>query len=166
MRSLNPFAKYDVSDFPGVLKPLARTQRHPVVRRPSVTSDKSKLVEERPDDDTTSDAASRASQQAGVRTQESLKAEVEDEVALSGHDTAYDRKSILMNKAIADIGMGRYQWRLFVLCGFGWLADNLWLQGVALTLEQLSAEFGIDSERVRYTTLALFVSVVREVQTC
>lgn len=24
--------------------------------------------------------------------------------------------------------MGRYQWQLFVLCGFGWFADNFWLQ--------------------------------------
>jgi hypothetical protein len=23
-----------------------------------------------------------------------------------------------------DIGMGWYQWQLFVLCGFGWLADK------------------------------------------
>ena len=37
-------------------------------------------------------------------------------------------KSKVINKAIQDIGMGPYQWQLFVLCGFGWLADNLWLQ--------------------------------------
>lgn len=24
--------------------------------------------------------------------------------------------------------MGRYQWYLFILCGFGWFADNFWLQ--------------------------------------
>lgn len=34
----------------------------------------------------------------------------------------------MINKAIQDIGMGRYNWELFVLCGFGWFADNLWLQ--------------------------------------
>jgi hypothetical protein len=33
-------------------------------------------------------------------------------------------KSKVINKAIQDIGMGRYQWQLFVLCGFGWLADK------------------------------------------
>jgi hypothetical protein len=26
------------------------------------------------------------------------------------------------------MGMGRYQWELFFLCGCGWMADNLWLQ--------------------------------------
>ena len=46
------------------------------------------------------------------------------DIAASGHDTAYDRKSKVINKAIMDIGMGSYQWQLFILCGFGWLADK------------------------------------------
>lgn len=33
-------------------------------------------------------------------------------------------KSKVINKAIQDIGMGTYQWQLFVLCGFGWMADK------------------------------------------
>lgn len=33
-------------------------------------------------------------------------------------------KSRLINKAVQDIGMGRYNWQLFVLCGFGWFADK------------------------------------------
>jgi hypothetical protein len=33
-------------------------------------------------------------------------------------------KSMLVNKAVQDIGMGRYNWQLFVLCGFGWFADK------------------------------------------
>lgn len=71
----------------------------------------------------------------------------------------YVGKSKVINLAIMDIGMGRYQWELFALCGFGWTADNLWLQGVALTLPQLSAEFGVSDTYVRYTTLALFVGL-------
>lgn len=55
--------------------------------------------------------------------------------------------------------MGRYQWQLFTLCGFGWFADNLWLQGIALTLPSLSAEFGVDENTVRYTTLSLFLGL-------
>jgi hypothetical protein len=57
------------------------------------------------------------------------------------------------------MGMGKYQWELFALCGGGWMADNLWLQGVALTLPQLSAEFGVSETEVRYTTLALFLGL-------
>lgn len=33
-------------------------------------------------------------------------------------------KAKVINRAISDIGMGRYQWELFALCGFGWLADK------------------------------------------
>jgi len=73
--------------------------------------------------------------------------------------TAYEMKSKLINKAIQDIGMGRYNWQLFVLCGFGWFADNLWMQGVSLTLPSLSAEFGVSEKSVRYTTSALFVGL-------
>jgi hypothetical protein len=33
-------------------------------------------------------------------------------------------KSKVIDKAVQDIGMGRYQQQLFVLCGFGWFADK------------------------------------------
>lgn len=33
-------------------------------------------------------------------------------------------KSKVINKALTDIGMGKYQWSLFILCGFGWMADK------------------------------------------
>lgn len=35
----------------------------------------------------------------------------------------------------------------------------MWLQGVALTLPQLTAEFGPDATQVRYTTCALFIGL-------
>jgi MFS family permease len=36
---------------------------------------------------------------------------------------------------------------------------SLWLQGIAVTLPSLQAEFGISETRVRYTTCALFVGL-------
>ncbi|KAI8633697.1 sugar transporter [Xylariaceae sp. FL1651] len=73
--------------------------------------------------------------------------------------TEYELKSKLINKAIQDIGMGRYNWQLFILCGFGWFADNLWMQGVSLTLPSLSGEFGVSEKQVRYTTSSLYVGL-------
>ncbi|KAK8056868.1 hypothetical protein PG993_002095 [Apiospora rasikravindrae] len=73
--------------------------------------------------------------------------------------TEYELKSKLINKAIQDIGMGRYNWQLFVLCGFGWFADNLWFQGVSLTLPSLTGEFGVQEKTVRYTTSALYAGL-------
>lgn len=87
---------------------------------------------------------------------ERLKNELESDLA--GAD-AYERQSRIINRAIQDIGMGRYQWELFVLCGFGWFADNLWLEGLALCLPGLSTEFGLSETNVRYTTMILFVGM-------
>ena len=145
---MNPFAKHDVSEFPGVLVPLAG---------PSRQRSETPAKDEKPAD--SDDTSSQASHQAGVLTLESLAAQVDEDIAKYGHDSAYDRKAQVLNKAIADMGMGRYQWELFALCGFGWLADNLWLQGVALSLPQIAAEFGVGSDQVRYTTLALFTGL-------
>ncbi|KAF2212321.1 hypothetical protein CERZMDRAFT_41686 [Cercospora zeae-maydis SCOH1-5] len=88
-----------------------------------------------------------------------LKAEIDDELSAGGTQTSYDTKSKVINKAIQDIGMGYYQWQLFALCGMGWFADNLWLQGVAIILPSLSKDFGVSSDIVRYTTLSLFLGL-------
>ncbi|RPA98746.1 MFS general substrate transporter [Choiromyces venosus 120613-1] len=74
-------------------------------------------------------------------------------------NTPYSRKSRVVNLAIQDIGMGPYTWRLFALCGFGWFADNMWLQGLALILTSIQREFGIEDSRIGYTTCALFVGL-------
>ncbi|KAL7942111.1 MFS general substrate transporter [Trichoderma barbatum] len=94
---------------------------------------------------------------AAEYTIEGLRAEMRQ--GKRGEWTDYEIKSKLINKAIQDIGMGRYNWQLFILCGFGWFADNLWLQGVSLTLPSLSAEFEIPEKTVRYTTSACFVGL-------
>jgi hypothetical protein len=148
IKTINPFAKHDVSEYPGVLIPMAQARRHS-----SIVSEKSTKSAEagEPAADDASSSSSTGGQAPMPLTIESLRAEIEDDLAAGGHDTAYDRKSKVINKAIQDIGMGRYQWQLFCLCGFGWLADNLWLQGVALTLPSLTAEFGVDENYVRYT---------------
>ncbi|KAI1822144.1 sugar transporter [Xylaria intraflava] len=73
--------------------------------------------------------------------------------------TEYELKSKIINKAVQDIGMGRYNWQLFILCGFGWFADNLWMHGVSLTLPSLSEEFQVSEKQVRYTTSSLYVGL-------
>ncbi|KAF4125753.1 Sugar (and other) transporter [Geosmithia morbida] len=91
----------------------------------------------------------------GLRAEMRLAGDGETPVTL----TSAEIKIKLMNKAIQDIGMGSYNWQLFIVCGFGWFADNLWLQGASLTLPSLSAEFDISEKSVRYTTSALFVGL-------
>lgn len=43
----------------------------------------------------------------------------------SGLDPVYAAKSQLLNEALLDIGMGRYQWLLVLVTGVGWFLDNV-----------------------------------------
>ncbi|KAJ1330868.1 MFS-type transporter-like protein [Microdochium nivale] len=56
-------------------------------------------------------------------------------------DPVYEAKARVLNKAIQDIGMGRYQWQLFVVVGFGWASDNLWPIITSLILLPIRNEF-------------------------
>ncbi|KAJ5054111.1 uncharacterized protein L3040_000394 [Drepanopeziza brunnea f. sp. 'multigermtubi'] len=170
-----------VNDFADVLVPLAQASRHPTVvaeyaRRRSAEGRRSPRLGsgldpggEKKISDGDADAATAVDREDGMLrttsdeyspyTIEGLKAEVREDLSAGGHDTAYDLKSKVINKAIQDIGMGRYNYQLFILCGFGWYADNLWLQGIALTLPSLQAEFGVAETTVRYTTMSLFIGL-------
>ncbi|KAJ8062172.1 hypothetical protein OCU04_008728 [Sclerotinia nivalis] len=87
---------------------------------------------------------------------ESLRDEVEK---MGSWASGGELKFRIMELAISDIGMGRHQWHLFVLCGIGWAADNLWLQGVALILPSLSVNFEVSNQFVRYATLWFYVGL-------
>lgn len=126
MGFLNPFGKYDADDFPNVHVPLHQAPRHPSVVaanagriRTSISESIDTKVDQDPEKKLDDDS------EPGLLTLESLREEIDSDIAASGHDSSYDRKSKVINKAIQDIGMGRYQWKLFGLCGFGWLADKL-----------------------------------------
>ncbi|KDQ10969.1 hypothetical protein BOTBODRAFT_35738 [Botryobasidium botryosum FD-172 SS1] len=56
-------------------------------------------------------------------------------------DDAYLAKIHLLNEAIQEIGMGKYQWYLFIVTGFGWFSDNLWPIVTGLILAPVLNEF-------------------------
>ncbi|KAJ5212249.1 MFS general substrate transporter [Penicillium cinerascens] len=158
----NPF-KRERQNFPGVVIPLSEA---PLRSRSTSDSEKekkddsfidhSKSLDRAPSSETGSAGSIPESSHLTI---EVLRAEIDAEAASSGQDSMYDRKAKVINRAIQDIGMGRYQWELFALCGFGWTADNLWLQGVALTLTPIQYEFGLSESEVRFTTCALFLGL-------
>ena len=160
-----------VHDYAGVLVPLHEAHLHSQTARSGRTE-----YEKAPDDDHDDDAldpdvedGAETSKNEDSETQGMLEMDAaeytieglrkETRQGRKGQWSEYEIKSKLINKAIGDIGMGTYNWQLFVLCGFGWFADNLWLQGASLTLPSLSAEFDVSEKRVRYTTSALFVGL-------
>jgi hypothetical protein len=54
----------------------------------------------------------------------------------------YDKKCVLINREVDAMGMGRYQWMIWGLCGFGYLLDLLWAQAFGLALSPLQQEMG------------------------
>ncbi|KAF5348501.1 hypothetical protein D9756_009643 [Leucocoprinus leucothites] len=61
-----------------------------------------------------------------------------------GLDPVYHAKASILNEAIQEIGMGRYQWGLSIVTGFGWLADNLWPIATGLILPPLLQEYNFE----------------------
>ncbi|KAG6067035.1 hypothetical protein E4U32_004751 [Claviceps aff. humidiphila group G2b] len=58
-------------------------------------------------------------------------------------DPVYEAKARLLNRAVREIGMGWYQWQLFIVVGFGWASDNLWPIVTSLILKPVTSEFGV-----------------------
>ncbi|KEQ66406.1 Clavaminate synthase-like protein [Aureobasidium melanogenum CBS 110374] len=54
---------------------------------------------------------------------------------------SYRMKSEIVNQCMEEIGMGRYQWELFVVSGFGWITDNFWSQGIGSIQPSVALEF-------------------------
>lgn len=108
-----------MDDYQGVLVPLENATRHPTVaaeyaRRRSAegrsgVNDDSTFGKKKTEGDVspTDGPLSDNDQDLPRYTLEGLRAEVNEDVAASGHDSNYDLKSKVINKAIQDIGMGR-----------------------------------------------------------
>ena len=93
---VNPFKKHDVSEFEGVYVPLANAPRHPSV----VAAHEAKFgsVSGKPVDhvghlghDNGIETAEISINPYNAYTVEGLRAEIDSDIAASGHDTAYDR---------------------------------------------------------------------------
>ncbi|KAJ3075491.1 hypothetical protein HDU98_007989 [Podochytrium sp. JEL0797] len=65
-----------------------------------------------------------------------------------------------LNDLISEIGMGGYQWKMFYLCGLGWIADNMWLQILASVLPQVQAEFNVPDATSGMGTSCVFIGMI------
>ncbi|KAF8798674.1 MFS general substrate transporter [Phlegmacium glaucopus] len=66
---------------------------------------------------------------------------IEDDSGASSETLVYREKVTVLNEALQEIGMGRYQWALFVVTGFGYISDNLWPIVTGLILPPVQNEF-------------------------
>ncbi|KAK4890939.1 hypothetical protein LTR27_010387 [Elasticomyces elasticus] len=79
-------------------------------------------------------------------------------IHVDGIDPVFEAQAALINHAIQTIGMGKYQWALFGLCGFGWLCDQLWQTTVSDALAQVGVEF--NAPHPAFLSLALIAGLV------
>ncbi|RPD62612.1 MFS general substrate transporter [Lentinus tigrinus ALCF2SS1-7] len=56
-------------------------------------------------------------------------------------DPVYQAKARILNAAFQEIGMGKYQWWLFFVGGFGWFTDNAWPCITGLIINPVTLEF-------------------------
>lgn len=71
--------------------------------------------------------------------------------------TLYEKKCVLINREIDNTGMGRYQWNIWALCGFGYVLDLLWAQAFALVLGPLEQEMGFPENQSGNIQVSYFV---------
>ncbi|KAJ5321136.1 hypothetical protein N7476_004138 [Penicillium atrosanguineum] len=72
---------------------------------------------------------------------------------------AYRLKSELVGKCLEEIGMGKFQWKLFVVTGFGWIVDNFASQGIGSVQPPIELEFS-DITQVSYSSVAYYVGLI------
>ncbi|TFK93073.1 MFS general substrate transporter [Polyporus arcularius HHB13444] len=61
-----------------------------------------------------------------------------------------------LDRTIDRIGMGSYQWTLLCLCGFGWLADNMWIQAIAIVLPRVQQHFSVSDGFIGTLSSSMF----------
>lgn len=61
--------------------------------------------------------------------------------------TLYEKKCVLVNREIDAQGMGKYQWYIWGLCGFGYFLDLLWAHAFGLVLSPLQQELGFANDQ-------------------
>lgn len=59
-------------------------------------------------------------------------------------DPSYQAKAQILNDAIQDIGMGKYQWHLLFVAGFGWFSDNVYLHSFVHLNQVMACCYRID----------------------
>ncbi|KAG5716957.1 hypothetical protein E4T56_gene15898, partial [Termitomyces sp. T112] len=65
-----------------------------------------------------------------------------------------------LDKTIDRIGMGSYQWTLLSLCGFGWMADNMWIQAVAIILPRIQIHYDVPDSYIGSLSSTMFAGMM------
>ncbi|PSR82631.1 sugar transporter [Coniella lustricola] len=72
---------------------------------------------------------------------------------------SYRLKSELVASHLGEIGMGRFQWCLFVVSGLGYVVDNFWSQGISAVRPVVAYEF-TDIAGLSFSSVAYYVGLI------
>ncbi|KAM3073162.1 hypothetical protein ACMFMG_008875 [Clarireedia jacksonii] len=59
-----------------------------------------------------------------------------------------EKKSLLVTRELNRMGMGRYQWSIWVMCGLGYFLDLLWANAFGLIAPAMQKEFGFSDQKL------------------
>ncbi|SCV70168.1 BQ2448_1562 [Microbotryum intermedium] len=76
------------------------------------------------------------------------------------HDSQCPPPLTPLDQTLEIIGFGSYQKVLLVLCGFGWMADNMWLQCVAIILPRVQEHFDIGDQWIGLLSTSIFAGMM------
>ncbi|KIJ17575.1 hypothetical protein PAXINDRAFT_175426 [Paxillus involutus ATCC 200175] len=82
-----------------------------------------------------------------------------EEAAVFEDEYEYDGRTPL-DKTIDRIGMGSYQWTLLSLCGFGWMADNMWIQAIAIILPRVQQHYSVPDSYIGTLSSSMFAGMM------
>ncbi|KAL5002445.1 major facilitator superfamily domain-containing protein [Aspergillus recurvatus] len=79
----------------------------------------------------------------------------------AGAGAVLEAKAQLLNQALLDIGMGRYQWFLFIITSIGWFLDSFWMASFTVINPAASDEamFFFSGDKAAYLAVSLFVGL-------
>ncbi|KAJ1963909.1 hypothetical protein GGI12_001758 [Dipsacomyces acuminosporus] len=80
-------------------------------------------------------------------------------------DTVYEDddnsdEEMELNRMISNIGFGNFHRMVLVLCGLGWLADNMWMQCIACILPRVQQHFSISNARIGLMSSSMFLGLM------
>ncbi|KAF0536952.1 MFS general substrate transporter [Gigaspora margarita] len=55
-------------------------------------------------------------------------------------------RQLALDKIVNKIGMGKFQKQLLMLCGLGWLSDNMWIQCVVVILPRVKVHYNVNEK--------------------
>ncbi|KAL4248788.1 MFS transporter superfamily protein [Abortiporus biennis] len=112
--------------------------------------------------DVSLDSSSSQEKKRSIDEQNVYITKVNDDLFEEGSvDPVYQAKARLLNAAIQEIGMGKYQWYLFIVAGFGWFADSVWPLLSGLILSPVINEFNFQGPFLSLAiNVGLFVGAV------